>query len=322
LRALILTAGLGTRLRPLTYVRAKAAVPINGTPIVRRVISWLVQESIVDLVLNLHHHPASIAAVVGDGQDLGARVRYSWENAILGSAGGPRHALPLLLEGHSDADAFLIVNGDTLTDLRLADMRETHRRAGAPVTMALTRNPSPDTYGGVLVERGYVTGFTRRGAARESFHFVGIQIAEARAFADVADGVPAETVMEIYPQLIRDDPRAIAAHVVEAAFRDVGTPADYLQTSMDLAAVEGHHLVGSKGVTIDPSAELLRTAVWDDVTIGAGARLEDCIVCDGAQVPASASYRGCAIVAYEGQAVRDDERVEGTLLIKSFSYPQ
>jgi NDP-sugar pyrophosphorylase family protein len=322
LRALILTAGLGTRLRPLTYVRAKAAVPINGIPIVRRVISWLVQESIVDLVLNLHHHPASIAAVVGDGQDLGARVRYSWENPILGSAGGPRHALPLLLEGHSDADPFVVVNGDTLTDLRLADMRDTHRRSGAPVTMALTPNPRPDTYGGVMVERGYVTGFSRRGAARESFHFVGIQIAEARAFADVADGVPAETVMQVYPQLIRDNPRAIAAHVVEAAFRDVGTPADYLQTSMDLAAVEGDQLVGSKGVTIDPSAELLRTAVWDDVTVAAGARLEDCIVCDGAKVPARASYRRCAIVAYEGQALRDDERVEGTLLIKSFSFPQ
>jgi mannose-1-phosphate guanylyltransferase len=177
-------------------------------------------------------------------------------------------------------------------------------------------------YGGVLVDRGYVTGFTRRGGPRESFHFVGIHVAESRAFADLADGVPAETVMQLYPQLIRDDPRAIAAHVVQAPFRDVGTPADYLQTSLDLAAREGDRLVGSKGVTIAPSAELLRTAVWDDVTIGAAARLEDCIVCDRARVPEGASYRRCAIVAYEGQSPGDDERVEGTLLIKSFSYPQ
>ena len=97
-RALVLTAGLGTRLEPLTYLRAKAAVPVNGDALARRVIRWLVGEGVRDLVLNLHHLPASITAFVGDGSDLGARVRYSWENPVLGSAGGPRHALPLLID--------------------------------------------------------------------------------------------------------------------------------------------------------------------------------------------------------------------------------
>lgn len=318
MRALLLTAGLGTRLRPLTYVRAKAAVPVNGRPIVSRVIEWLGAHAVTDLVLNLHHHPASIAAIVGDGQHLGARVRFSWEDPVLGSAGGPRHALPLLMDGATPSEPFLLVNGDTLTDFPLADMVERHRRAGAQVTMALTRNPRPDMYGGVLVERDHVVGFTRRGAARESFHFIGVQVADPRAFSGLADGVVAETVMELYPQLISTDPEAIAAHVVEAPFRDVGTPADYLQASLDLAALEGDRLVGACGVAIDPSAELHRTAVWDHVTIGAGARLEDCIVCDGTQVPAGASYRRCAIVAGAGLAPRDGERVDGTLLLKSF----
>ena len=114
-RALLLTAGLGTRLQPLTYVRAKAAVPINGEALVRRVIRGLALSGISDLVLNLHHRPASIAALVGDGSDLGVSVRYSWEQPVLGSAGGPRHALPLVTD--SDDDDFLIVNGDTLTDV-------------------------------------------------------------------------------------------------------------------------------------------------------------------------------------------------------------
>jgi NDP-sugar pyrophosphorylase family protein len=96
--ALVLTAGLGTRLRPLTYVRAKAAVPVNGEPLVRRVARWLAGRGIDEHVYNLHHHPASIAACLGDGAGLGVRVRYSWEPAVLGSAGGPRHALPLLLD--------------------------------------------------------------------------------------------------------------------------------------------------------------------------------------------------------------------------------
>ena len=92
----MLTAGLGTRLQPLTLARAKAAAPVDGEPLARRTIRWLVSHGFRDLVVNLHHKPESITAVVGDGADLGARVRYSWESPVLGSAGGPRHALPLL----------------------------------------------------------------------------------------------------------------------------------------------------------------------------------------------------------------------------------
>src|SRR4051812_36989828 len=88
--ALVLTAGLGTRLHPLTYVRAKAAVPVNGETLARRAVRWLAGHGVHDLVLNLHHLPATIAASVGGGCDLGARVRYSWEDPVLGSAGGPR----------------------------------------------------------------------------------------------------------------------------------------------------------------------------------------------------------------------------------------
>src|SRR3954471_6915849 len=128
MRALVLTAGLGRRLQPLTLARAKAAAPVDGDPLARRTIRWLVGQGIDDLVLNLHHKPESITAAVGDGSDLGARVRYSWESPVLGSAGGPRHALPLLLDGASDgsrgpeASAFVLVNGDTLTNVDLPAM--------------------------------------------------------------------------------------------------------------------------------------------------------------------------------------------------------
>ena len=123
--ALVLTAGLGTRLRPLTLVRAKPAVPIAGEPLVRRIITWLRSAGVSDLVLNLHHLPETIASVVGDGSDLRVRVRYSWEQpAVLGTAGGPRRALPLLSGG-----TFLIVNGDTLTDVDDHDV-DLHHPAG------------------------------------------------------------------------------------------------------------------------------------------------------------------------------------------------
>lgn len=300
LPALVLTAGLGTRLRPLTLVRAKAAVPVNGEPLARRVARWLAANGYRDQVFNLHHHPASIATCLGDGSDLGIRVRYSWEQPVLGSAGGPRHALPLLTDGGSSR--FLIVNGDTLTNVDLAALDEAHVRSGARVTMALIANPAPEKYGGVLANGGYVRGFTRAGSGEESFHFVGVQVAEARAFGDLEDGVPSESVNWLYPRLLANDPHSIAAFVSEATFRDIGTPADCLRTSHELAAVEGEHEVGS-GARIDPSAVIVRSSLWDDVTVEPGARLTDCIVADGVRVPTGSVYERSAIVELNGELI-------------------
>ena len=317
MRALILAAGLGTRLRPLTSVRAKAAVPVNGTSLIARAISWLVSEGIGDLVVNLHHRPESVARLVGDGGSLGARVRYSWEQPVLGSAGGPRHALPLLVNG-SDDTSFLMVNGDTLTSLSLRDFTATHQECGALVTMALIENPRPDMYGGVAVDDGWITGFARPGAARQSYHFIGVQAARASAFGRLEDGVPAESVMGLYPQLIRESARALRAYVVDAPFKDIGTPADYLQTSLDLASVEGDRMASGAGAVIDMSAVVRRSAIWDGVTVGPHSHLDECIVCDGVAVPAGSTYRRCALVPFRGQPVQQDERVEGALLVRSF----
>jgi NDP-sugar pyrophosphorylase family protein len=319
--ALLLTAGLGTRLQPLTYLRAKAAVPINGEPLVSRAIRTLTRFGIRDLVLNLHHKPASIAAVVGDGRDLGVRVRYSWEQPVLGSAGGPRHALPLLVDGGDDD--FLIVNADTLTNLDIPALLAQHRRSGALVTMALIRNPRPDHYGGVLVSSdGWVTGFTphRRTAdpaPRDAhpYHFIGVQVADAHAFADLEDGVPFESVNGLYPRLLAAQPTAIAAFISDASFLDIGTPADCLDTTLKLAEREGPSLVGRR-VEIHPTATLIRTAVWDDVTVQAGATLRECVVGDGAVIPAGADYERCAIVPANSRQPGAGERVESNLIVK------
>ena len=320
MRAIILAAGLGTRLRPLTSVRAKAAVPVNGEPLVRRAIAWLVGQGIRDQVVNLHHLPQSIAAVVGDGQDLGARVRYSWENPVLGSAGGPRRALPLLLDG-DPAGLFVVVNGDTLTDFDVQAMVAAHRRSGALVTMALIPNPRPESYGGVHVRDGRVTGFGRAGAARanaENYHFVGVQVADPRAFAGLADGVPAESVMQLYPELMAANPTAVGAYIVRAPFRDIGTPADYHATSLELAALEGDRLV-SPDADVHPSARVTRTAVWPGARVPATATLEDCIVCDGVEIPEGARYQRVALVQRGDAPAGPQDRVEGPLLVRSFS---
>ena len=295
MRALVLAAGLGTRLQPLTLARAKAAAPVDGEPLVRRTIRWLTQHGLTDLVVNLHHKPDTITAVVGDGSDLGARVRYSWESPVLGSAGGPRHALPLLLDRGGEQTCVL-VNGDTLTTVDLAAMIEQHRRTGADVTMALIPNPRPEKYGSVQLDaRQAVTGFTRRGTA--GFHFIGPQVIEADAFLPLADGVPSETVLGLYPQLIATRPGSVMGFVSDAAFQDIGTPADLLLTSLDFAARDGRPGEPRLGrrVRMAPSARVTRSVLWDDVTIGERVNLDECVVADGVTIPADASYHRCAI---------------------------
>lgn len=301
MRALVLAAGLGTRLHPLTLARAKAAAAVDGEPLARRTVAWLVSQGFSDLVVNLHHKPHTITAALGDGRDLGARIRYSWENPVLGSAGGPRHALPLLLDGAAERTA-VIVNGDTLTSVDLAAMIDAHRRSGALVTMALIPNPRPDKYGGVLLDGyGAVTGFTRRGSHETSFHFIGPQVIETEAFLSLEDGVPAESVLGLYPRLMEARRGAVIGFVSDASFHDIGTPADLLQTSLDLAARDGRcdRPRWGRDCLVDPSATVSRSVLWDRVRIGAGATLDECVVADDVVIPAGASYSRCAIAKGE-----------------------
>jgi NDP-sugar pyrophosphorylase family protein len=303
MRALVLAAGLGTRLHPLTLARAKAAAAVDGEPLVRRSIRWLVSQGFTDLVVNLHHKPESITSIVGDGADLGARVRYSWESPVLGSAGGPRHALPLLTEGGAGSTC-LVVNGDTLTNVNLRAMVEQHRHSGALVTMALIPNPRPDKYGGVLLDdAGAVIGFTKRGV--EGLHFIGPQVIEAEPFLGLEDGVPSESVIGLYPRLMAERPGSVRGFVCDSPFQDIGTPADLLQTSLALAAADGradHPRCGVNAV-VDPSARVTRSVLWDRVRIGANATIHECVVADDVEIPDGARYARSAIVAHDGQLI-------------------
>jgi len=284
--ALVLTAGLGTRLRPLTDVRAKPAIPVAGEPIIRRIITWLVSQGVDDLVLNLHHRPQTLTAVVGDGADLGARVRYSWEHPrLLGSAGGPRLARPML-----DAGTFLIINGDTLTDVDLVRLADAHTASGALVTLALVPNREFTRYGGVLLDADHrVAGFARRGPSSEgSYHYVGVQIVDGAVFDSVPPGAPASSVGGVYDALLAARPDAVRGLVCDAVFWDVGTVDDYWRTSEAFMAKGGTATTG-RGGRVDAAARVTRSILWDDVVVEADAVVDACIVTDGVRVPAGAS---------------------------------
>ncbi len=264
-QALVLTAGLGTRLRPLTMVRAKPAIPLLGEPLVLRIGRWLGAAGVEDLVLNLHYRPETVAAALGDGSPAGVRVRYSWEQPILGSAGGPRLAAPII-----GAGTFLIVNGDTLTDLDLHALMESHVHSSALVTMALVSNEAPDRYGGVRLDQdGRVIGFVGKGHdAVGSYHFVGVQAASASAFESVALGTVAASVGEVYDRLIATRPGSVRGHIVKAGFWDIGTVGDYWRTSAAFASRAGDPAALGCGMDV---------AVAPDATVAtqeAGARDE------------------------------------------------
>jgi NDP-sugar pyrophosphorylase family protein len=294
--ALLLTAGLGTRLRPLTMVRAKAAIPVAGEPLARRIVRWLATNGVTDLVANLHHLPATMTAALGDCSDLGAQLRYSWEQpTILGSAGGPRHALSVV-----GADRFLLVNGDTLVDVDLSAMAAAHASSGALATLALVPSREPLRYGGVrLDDGGAVQGFVKGGpAAAGSLHFVGVQVVEAAGFRSLPDGRAASSIGGLYDELIAARPGSIRGFVSEAAFWDIGTVADYWKTSFAIGTPDVRGWQGCN-VQLDGDARVNRSIVWDNVRIGAGCALEECIVTDGVEVPAGAAYYRTILVKTE-----------------------
>jgi len=298
--ALVLTAGLATRLRPLSFVRAKAALPIGDLAIIQRILRWLAGHGVADAVLNLHHLPHTITRIVGDGAEEQVRVRYSWEMPVLGSAGGPRRALPLLA-----TPTFLIVNGDTLTNVDVGRLVDAHRRSGALVMMAVIPNTEPAKYGGVVVDNlGTVTGFTRAGSTEPSFHFIGVQVVEGAAFVSLPDNTPAESVTDLYPRLIAARPGNIRAFITDAEFFDIGTPRDYFETCMRFRAREpvGSRL-RSSGSRVEDSI------VWDDVHMDPQAQLRRCIVTDGVRVP-SGSWENIIIRHVHGDVAANEQRVD------------
>lgn len=326
--ALLLTAGLATRLRPLSLVRAKAALPVAGEPIVQRLLRWLAAQDVTDVVLNLHHRPETLAAVVGDGSAHGVRARYLWEPDILGSAGGPKRAVPLLQPaaaagqipcgvtspdpGPDDAaPSCLIVNGDTLTGVDLGALAAHHAASGALVTLAVVPNTRPDKYGGIVASGdGAMTGVVRAGSAQRSWHFVGVQAARLDAFATVPGDVPYESIGRLYPALVAAHPGSVRVLPTAAEFFDIGTPEDYLKTSLAFGRREGRSLV-SLTARVDLTAALTDTIVWDETDIGRRAVLDACIVTDRVRVPPGTTWTRTCLRVPDGAPVPGERLAHG-----------
>ena len=299
--ALVLTAGLATRLRPLSLLRAKAAIPVAGRALVSMIVEQLKNAGVTEVVLNLHYLPHTITSQVGDGAHLGVRVRYSWEGVVLGSAGGPRRAAPLLDDG-----TFLVVNGDTLASVDLPKLVAQHRASDALVTMATMPNQEPHKYGGVATAAdGRVTGIVKRGDTAPSQHFVGIQVVEAAAFQAVPPDVPWESVGTLYPALIAERPGSVRTCAIATAFYDIGTPRDYLDTCL--------RLENGNGV----QAGVVDSVLWDGVSIGAGASVTRCVVTDEVTLPGGSTWSDQVIRRADAAPLGPAESRVGSLAVSA-----
>jgi len=305
MKAMILAAGFGTRLFPLTIDRTKPAIPFLGRPLIGYVAEYIAQFGITDVVVNLHHQPQSVINALGDGSRFGVHIDYTLEEPeILGTSGALDNARELL-----EDDAFLIVNGKIITEIDLSAAIDTHKRSGALATMVLKPNVRREKFTVVDVEDGYVKEFggypspAGNGEAPPMM-FTGIHILEPRVFKYIPRGVYSDIVPTVYNPAIAGGER-IAAHITEANWFELSTIPRYLDIS--LAMMKGGNVCIGNNCAVSDSAAIRDSVLWDGVTVSEDAVLSRTIVADGVAIAPGERIENAAIV--RAGSVRDCDEI-------------
>jgi NDP-sugar pyrophosphorylase family protein len=224
---MVLAAGNATRLRPLTDHRAKAVVPFLNRPLLDYTLGWLRQCGFEELIINLHHCADSLRGHYGD-KAFGIRIRYSHEETLLGTAGGPRAVMEAL------GQTTLLVNGDIAASLSLGPLIQHHQDHGALATMALYSGREARAYPAIPVASdGRVEGFSG-GTRADGTHacFTGIHLIEKEILDLVPPGQPCGIVDPIYRQLLGED-LALHAVMLPGRWNEVGTVSRYIEAQME-----------------------------------------------------------------------------------------
>lgn len=239
---MILAAGRGTRLRPLTDTVPKPLVEVAGRPLIAWALDVVRRAGIREVVINIHHLADRIRERLGDGSAYGLRITYSVEEVLLDTGGGIARARPWLA-----GDDFAVLNADTVIDLDLRPLADRHRRSGALVTMVLRADPEAARYGLIEIDdAGRVrrvlghadpTWHPRGGAALRGLMYTGVMLCAPRIFAYLPDGIYSIT-RDVLPRLLAAG-EAVHAHVHDGYWRVLDTPADLARGRADLAGGAG-----------------------------------------------------------------------------------
>ena len=314
---MILAAGLGTRLRPITYAMPKPMVPVLNRPVMEHTVRLLVRHGFEQAIANLHWFPETIEGRFGDGSDFGLDLTYSREERLLGTAGGVRKA------GEYLGDSFLVVAGDALTDIDFTAMREFHESHDGLATMATKRVPDTDQFGVVIAAGdGRVQGFQEKPDPAEALSDLAntcIYMFRAEIFDyfpapgtsnDAGPEDPAEFAdwaKDVFPALLDADV-PFYSHEIDAYWNDIGNLDELRQGNLDAlrgeVAVEPGAPEVSEGVRsaspLDGAEAKAPVLVGEGVEIGPGARIEGpAIVGDGCRIG-------------DGAIVRDSILLEGS----------
>lgn len=289
LAALLLAAGRGERLRPLTFEIPKPLLPIAGRPLAAHSLDALVAAGCGRIAINLHHLGEAIRATVGASW-RGVPIEYSDERRELLGTGG---ALPPLAAFFAGARAIVLVNGDSLCRWPLDRLLARHARGDAAATLLVARRVDPRPFhGGVAIDRGRVVAFRRGGAVWEAAPtrrvFAGAAVLDPALVARLPAG-PSDIVAALYEPLLAEG-ATIAAVETARAWHDLGTPARYLEGALAVA-LEGlapRESRIARGAAVDPSARVRRSMVESGAALEAGAALERCLVIAGARIGAGA----------------------------------
>ena len=290
MRAIVLSAGYGTRLWPLTEDRTKPALPILGKPLVGYVAEYLAGYGIDEIVVNLHHRPESVRRALGDGSRFGVKLHYVEEPVILGTSGALDNTREFF-----ERETFLVVNGKIITDIDLNAAIETHRRMNAIATLVLLPNVRRERFSVVETEAGRIKGFGRMPVAEgpAPLMFTGIHIMEPRIFEYVPRGVFSDSVTDVYPKAMANG-EILAAHVASGKWRELSTLKRYLDISVELLREEGKALVA--GVNARIFGTVTASVLWDDVEVGAGARINRAVLADKVKIGANEVIENAVVV--------------------------
>ena len=292
MRAMVLAAGLGTRLRPITHAMPKPMVPVVNRPVMEHSLRLLERHGFEEAIANLHWFPETIEGRFGDGSNCGLDLSYSREERLLGTAGGVRNVAGFL------GDSFLVVAGDALTDLDFSAMRDFHEAHAGLATLATKRVADTDQYGVVISgDDGRIQGFQEKPDPAEALSDLAntcIYMFRAEIFehfpapgtskAAGPDDAPefADWAMDVFPALLEAD-MPFYSHEIDAYWNDIGN-LDELRTG-NIDALTGSVSVepGAPEVTdgVRSATPLDGVEVAPPVLIGAGVELGEGVRIDG-----------------------------------------
>lgn len=228
MKAFILAAGAGTRLRPLTDSCPKPMLPVAGQPLLARTLRWLHRYGVRDVALNLHHLPDVVRDGLGDGAAFGMTLRYSHEPELLGTAGAARRIAELFPDFFSET--FAVIYGDLLLDLDLADLLAFHRASDSMFTLALKRTSTPQSQGMIEVDpSGRVLRFVEKPQQWDGGDTAnaGVYICEPTVLEQIPAGF-SDFGHDIIPNLLQLG-APVYGRPLKGYLLDIGTPEAYAQ---------------------------------------------------------------------------------------------